>query len=141
MSMVNVARASLDHLHAELQARYKRVRLSLACLKNQDSEYAAQHRILLTAYSDLLAVTADHLGRLTQPPKPAPVDHSFPGRVQEAPGPQCPGCASPSWPTETPGVWHCTHAGCVIARFGTGTRDLPAFNVTHPAKPVGFPNG
>jgi hypothetical protein len=133
MSVVNVARASLDHLHAELQARYKRVRLSLACLKNQDSEYAAQHRILLTAYSDLLAVTAEHLGSLASP-KPAPVEHSFPGRVQEAVGPLCPGCAYPSWPTDRAGIWRCTHAGCVIGQFGTGTSDLPAFIVTPPAK-------
>jgi hypothetical protein len=125
MSMVNVARASLDHLHAELQARYKRVRLSLACLKNQDSEYAAQHRILLTAYSDLLAVTADHLGRLASP-KPALAEHSFPGRVQEAVGPQCPGCASPSWPTDRAGVWRCTHAGCAISQFGTDHAKEPA---------------
>jgi len=134
MSVSNIARVSLDHVHAELQARYNRVKASLGCLKHQESEYAAQHRVLLAAYSDLLAVAAEHLGRLAQPPKPAPVDHSFPGRVQEAPGPQCPGCASPSWPTETPGVWRCTRAGCVIARFGTGTRDLPAFIGTDHAK-------
>jgi hypothetical protein len=111
MSVVNSARASLDHLHEELQARYKRVRLSLARLKDQDSEYAAQHRILLTAYSDLLAVTAEHLGRLASPKpaldssKPAPAEHSFPGRVQEARGPLCPGCAHPLWSTDRAGVW------------------------------------
>jgi hypothetical protein len=74
--MANVARASLDHLHSELHGRYKRVKASLACLKNQDSEYAAQHRILLTAYSDLLAVTAEHLGRLDSP-NPDLAEHSF----------------------------------------------------------------
>jgi hypothetical protein len=128
MSIANVARVSLDHLHADLQARYNRVKASLGSLKHQESEYARQHRVLLAAYSDLLAVAAEHLGTLAAS-TPAPTNP-----VEVADGPPCPACAHPSWKTDRPGIWRCTRAGCVIGHFGTGAPGFPSFLVTDPAK-------
>lgn len=129
MSVVNIARASLDHLHAELQARYNRVKASLGTLKHQDSEYANQHRLLLAAYSDLLAVAAEHLGRIPAavPPRPAPV-------TEVADGPPCPVCCMPSWRTEKPRVWRCTKPGCLVSIFSVDRDGGIAEIYTNPEK-------
>lgn len=102
---------SLNERIRDLEASMRRVRQSLFLLKHQDSSYAQDHRALLDAYGEALAVFKRH--------RDAAVN-SGSAVLDEPIGPLCPVCCRPSWPMSENGrLWRCSRHGCPVSSFAT----------------------
>jgi hypothetical protein len=100
---------SLNERIRDLERAVGRVRHSLSLLQHQDSSYAQDHRALLAAYGEALAVFKRH--------RDAAVN-SGPAVLDEPNGPLCPVCCRPSWPMSQNGrLWRCSKPECMVSSF------------------------
>lgn len=100
---------SLEARIKDLEGAARRVRHSLDVLEHQDSSYAQDHRALLAAYEEALAVFRRHRDEAV---------NSGPAVLEEPNGPLCPACCRPSWPMSTNGrLWRCSAPSCAVSTF------------------------
>lgn len=100
---------SIEERIKDLERAARRVRHSLSILQHQDSSYAQDHRALLAAYDEALAVFRRHRDEAV---------NSGPAVLEEPTGPPCPVCCRPSWPmSESGALWRCSGPGCPVSSF------------------------